>query len=29
VRWDLNANGIINGADILQFNPFFGKRCSP
>ncbi len=26
-RWDLNASGLINGADLLQMNPFFSKSC--
>jgi hypothetical protein len=28
VRWDLNASGLINGADMLQLNPFMNKRCN-
>ncbi len=27
-RWDLNANGLINGADMLQLNPFMNKSCA-
>ncbi len=28
-RFDLNNSEIVTGADILQLNPFFTKRCKP
>jgi Ca2+-binding RTX toxin-like protein len=27
-RWDLNGSGLINGADMLQMAPLFGRSCS-
>jgi hypothetical protein len=28
-RFDLNGDGKISGSDLLEFAPFFGKRCTP
>ncbi len=27
-RFDLNGSGFVSGADVLQLNPFFTKRCN-